>query len=456
MILNKRILPGSHAGVPRKVDRAWFWFILALSALMAALLIGPRVPDHQQVAHCVVNVRVAGPIGITLNCDSAHFMNLARDPSMLLVPWEVLQHRPGMVLAAAILSMPLSPLVDLPRTLGVTIGRPDLDPQRVRKALRNNFPQYATYIMLNVMMLLLSFHYFRRVCEAGGVAGDAATTMVIVSLGLLLVANDVTKAFVWSPHTQMFNIFTPVFAVHASLRSWTGSLLDRRFAILVGLISGFGFTAYPLFAIIPPCVIVAGLLYAGRDHSPSTRSRSLHNSAMLLGLTVAPAALWYLFVRLSTGDFYHHGLAQGQVIWMSDALVHGVGALLSGWLQNLAALSTLAAAQASPIAAVIVLLLMMAVVQREIVGAVLGPMLPIAMIGIFVSVVITVFYSSVGLIAARLAFAIIPPLIVVVGVVAVTVMQRLEATQRRVLAYGCLMITTAQLIFIIVKDGPYS
>jgi hypothetical protein len=457
MILNKRILPGSHAGVPRKVDRAWFWFILALSALMAALLIGPRVPDDQQEAYCVVNVRVAGPLGIVLNCDSAHYMNLARDPGMLLAPGDERQNRPGMVLAAAILSMPLSPLADLPRTLGVTIGRSDLDPQSVNKALRNNFPQYAAYIVFNVTLLLLSFHYFRRVCERDGVACDASATMVIVSLGLLLVANDVTKAFVWSPHNQIFNIFVPAFAVAAALRSWTCGLLDRRFAILTGLISGFGYTAYQLFAIVPLCVIIAGLLHAGRHHSSGARSRSLINIVTLLGLSVAPYALWYLFVRLSTGDFYDHELSSGLGVWMIDAWAHGgVAGLLYGWAQHLAALVKLAALQAIPIVAVMVLLLMTTITQRETVCAALGPQLPVAMVGIFVSAVVAVFYASAGYTPARLAFAIIPPLIVVVGAIMVAVVQSVEATQRRVLAYGCLMITTAQLIFVSVKDGPYS
>jgi hypothetical protein len=159
---------------------------------------------------------------------------------------------------------------------------------------------------------------------------------------------------------------------------------------------------------------------------------------------------------MSTGGFYSHELGSGLAIWMADALGHGIGLLLSVWSQNLWALVKLASLQAVPIAAVVVFTLMMAVVQRGIVGAVLGPMLPIAMIGILVSAVIAVFYSSVGLITARLAFAMIPPLIVVAGAIAVAVVQRLEATQRRVLSYGCLMITTAQLIFVIVKDGPYS
>jgi hypothetical protein len=440
-----------------KVDRAWRWFVLVLTALMGGLAIGPRVPEDQQGTHCVANVRVAGPIGISLNCDSAYYMSLAQDPSLLLAPRSVRQERPGIVLAAAILSMPVSSLGELLGTLGVTGGRPDHDLQGINRALRNHFPQYAGYVALNVMMLLLSVHFFRRVCERGGVARDAVTTMVVVSLGLLLVANDVTKAFVWSPHNQMFNMFVPVFAVAAALRSWTRGLLNRRFAILTGLISGFGFSAYKLFAIIPPCVIVAGLLHAGRHHSSSARSRALINIVVLLGLSVAPYTLWYLFVRLSTGDFYSHELSSGLGAWMVVAWAHsGVAGLLDGWVLHLVTLVKLAAPQAIPIVMVAVLILLMAITQREIVHVALRPQMPVAMVGLFVSIVVAIFYASAGYTPARLAFAIIPPLVVVVGALAVAAVQHVEATRRRVLAYGCVMITTAQLIIVIVKDGPYS
>jgi hypothetical protein len=460
MTVNKLILPGSLAGVPKKADRGWCWFVLALSVLMAGFLVGPRVPDDQQEVHCVVNVRVAGPWGVSLNCDSSYYMSLARDPSMLLAPRSVRQNRPGMVLAAATLAMPLSLLSDLavlPRTLGVTVGRADMDPQRVNQALSHHFPQYAAYIALNVMLLLLSFHCFRRVCGRDGVGSDTATTMVVVSVGVLLVANDVTKAFVWSPHNQMLNIFVPVAAVAATLRSWSGGLLNRRFAAGAGLLSGFGYTAYQLFAIIPVCVIIAGLLHAGRPQCSDARSRAGINIALLLGLGVAPFALWYLFVRMATGEFYDHELSSGLGVWMINAWAHGgVAALLGGWAQHGAAMVKLAAWQAIPIGAVMAVLLMAAITQREIVCAALGPLVPVAMAGLFVSAVVVAFYASAGYTPARLAFAAIPPLIVVAGAIAVAVVQRLEAIHRRMLACGCAMIAALQVIYVIVKDGPYS
>jgi hypothetical protein len=129
---------------------------------------------------------------------------------------------------------------------------------------------------------------------------------------------------------------------------------------------------------------------------------------------------------------------------------------LDGWVLHLVTLVKLAAPQAIPIVMVAVLILLMAITQREIVHVALRPQMPVAMVGLFVSIVVAIFYASAGYTPARLAFAIIPPLVVVVGALAVAAVQHVEATRRRVLAYGCVMITTAQLIIVIVKDGPYS
>ena len=54
---------GKSKGMASPVDSPWPWFLLSLLVVMAALLIGPRIPDAQQVEYCVVNVHLPGPFG---------------------------------------------------------------------------------------------------------------------------------------------------------------------------------------------------------------------------------------------------------------------------------------------------------------------------------------------------------------------------------------------------------
>ena len=47
--------------------KAWIWLVSAFAVFIAALLIGPRVPYERQAEFCVVNVKIGGPLGISLN-----------------------------------------------------------------------------------------------------------------------------------------------------------------------------------------------------------------------------------------------------------------------------------------------------------------------------------------------------------------------------------------------------
>jgi 4-amino-4-deoxy-L-arabinose transferase-like glycosyltransferase len=110
---------------------------------------------------------------------------------------------------------------------------------------------------------------------------------------LLLVGNDVTKAFFWSPHTQLFNVLVPVLALNATLRVLDGAAFDRTFALGLGLAVGLGLTAYGVFVVVPTCLMLPWLWALTREPSRARRRHALANLALLLALSIAPMALWY-------------------------------------------------------------------------------------------------------------------------------------------------------------------
>ncbi len=107
-------------------------------------------------------------------------------------------------------------------------------------------------------ILLLCFHFVRKTIAPAGV-NDGAGLVILVAVGLLVVGNDVTKAFFWSPHTQLFNVFVPVLALDATLRVLDGAAFDRRFAVGVGLAVGLGVTAYGVFIVVVACLMLPWL-----------------------------------------------------------------------------------------------------------------------------------------------------------------------------------------------------
>src|ERR1700694_3396090 len=329
-----------------RLDPTWRWFMLGFALLMAGYLVGPRIADADQNEKCVGNITLPGPFGIHLNCDAPEFLALASEPAGLLKAKNYRQSRPGLILAAAALSTPLSLIVT-----PVARGTPrEQDPERITDSFTRYLPAYLAYMLLNGGILLLSFHFFRKIAQRGGL--DVRASMpIVVSVGLLIVTNDVAKAFVWSPHTQMFNILVPVMAVYASLRTWDGALAHRRFAAGMGLMVGFGVTAYGVFVVVLGCMAAAALLALWGI--PATRRQTAINLIMLLALSALPTALWYLIVRAVTGEFFSAEINEEALVWMLRLWADGADALAAEWFSKLGQMLRYAAPQATALIALV-------------------------------------------------------------------------------------------------------
>jgi hypothetical protein len=380
-------------------------------------------------------------------------MRLASMPSALLEPDNTRQSRPGMIAAAATLAWVLSPLTALADRLGIRASRADIDPQRIANAIARDVPAFLAYIILNVLLVLMTFYFFRLIC-APWLDNSALATVALTSIGFLLVTNDVVKAFVWTPHTQMFNLLVPVFALYASMRANAGALIQRRFAISIGLIAGLGGTAYPSFVIVLACVAVCALVFAFRHGSRKIWSASAINIVVLAVLTFLPEALWVAFVRFKTGGFYQHEIvAYGQVVWMLDAWNQGLGTLASIWLRKLGLLLWMAAPQAIPLVAVLIATLAISKWRNK--RDAQPPLLPLAATGVLVSAMSAAFYTCVGFMVDRIAFSIVPALVVVAAGSALAITEG-DYTRRRILAYCCVAFALIAAIYTVVKNGPYS
>jgi hypothetical protein len=422
---------------------------------MLGLLVGPRVPNDQQYAQCVTNLSFGRPFGVSLNCDSFKFMRLARYPAELLEPHGNRQTRPGLILAAAALAVPFSPLKIFVEKLDLVPRVPEHFPYATYYA-PVYASYYAAYIILNILILLLSFYYFWRICERAVKIKNGYLTALLVSVCFLLASNDVVKQFMWSPHTQLFNILVPVSAVWVCIRAAEGALLERNFVLLTGLGAGLGATAYFVFVIFLPCIFVAGIFFVAHHHRhrPALWS-STRNFILLAVLTFLPIALWYVFVRYETGGFFVNEKADIMENWLADALQHGYGAVLYAWTQNLGGLLSMAAIQAIPIFAVTILAGTIAIVTRVKASAGLFDQVPVGLSSVLVAAVTVAFYATNGAITPRLSFACIPPLIVAGGVMALRVCADLQGVARLTLVYGCALITIVNSIFVVVEAQNY-
>lgn len=432
---------------------SWAGFVVALTLLGAGFLVGPRVPDALQQANCVGNVDLPGPFGFGLNCDGPVFMSLARDPEAILRPDCSRQSRPGLIFLAALLHAPLARLADPARPVARFTYRWTDNPGHITESFEVDFWAFVAYSALNVAMLLGVFACLRAITRS--FVRPGAPTVALWAVGVVLVSNDVTKAFFWAPHTQLLNILGPVFALYAAVRVRDQALARTRFALGLGLALGLGMTVYGVFAITLPAVGIAALVAIRRAQRPGVAARTLWNYALVVVLTALPSVLWYEYVVHETGQFFNQELRMGHVVWMRDAWRVGAGHLASEWLENLRELGALAAPQAIPAAVLLGLALLVALEARAL-RPLSARTRSIALLALLVSGLAGAFYASVGFITARLAFAMVPSLVVLAGACAIALTSVLDARRRWAVAAVCATIAVVCAVYAVVKDGPYS
>jgi hypothetical protein len=276
------------------ISRANFIF-LGILAFAAVLLIafGPLVPDDRQLKECVVNIHL--PVGgLSMNCDSPEFLRLATDPKFLFEPRNDRQSRPGYIVAAWLVARPFSPLMALADKIGFKAMRET--PPRFTRPLTDYFPAYIAYVLLDVFFIWLSARLFWALFAGA----DKKISWAVFVFSLIFVFNGIVYYYFLSPHTQVFNLFVPIFCLWAAFRAYQGDLFLRKNIFLLSFLAGLGILAYTTFSLFFPAVIL------GEFFRQKKISRLfLFRYSAVLGLMLLPLALWYLMVILKNGEFFN-------------------------------------------------------------------------------------------------------------------------------------------------------
>lgn len=406
-----------------------------------------------------MNIDLPGPFGFFLNCDSPEFLRLAHDPGGLLEPGNYRTSRPGIVLLAAALSRPLFWVGSLASRIPVKTDLELRESDRA-SALARCLPAYAAYVLINACTLVLAFilyfsilHRARPQTSDSIVRPECAFSLPVLAAGSLLLLNDVTKAFFWSPHTQLFNIMAPVFCCWTVLAAWRDRLFEKRRVFPLTLLAGFVVTVYPSFLLFYPCLILPAAVRSARAPLPGeTAARFVKRAILLLLVFALPYGAWYLFVTCATGAFSIPEISRyGQGVRVLESLRSGVAAFVGTLLSN--AVSIIRGMLPQSLAALALMAFFLVLRRRPPAEAGCPPPAigPIAAASLFTSLLFLVFFSFVGYHPPRIAYSLVPPLIVLDGALASAESPALSRLAPAVsvsaaLAYG---------LFIILKDGPY-
>lgn len=378
--------------------------ILILFIFAFGLLNFHRVPDgytHSEL--CAENFRLFSDYWVGLNCDAYQFMHLAANPSILMEQDTPIGSRPGMVWAVVPAYKLITPIRES------IVSRLTLAPDRLPPhwTLDLGFA-YPLYVALNFLIGGVSIYLFVSMLSK-----DKTVSISAALIGAFIAVSDITKMFLLTPHTGILIIIVAVFCYWGYFvvryRGW----FETPKIFLLSLIGGLLMLSYPAFIVFAPAIIIAQLLNLGTK-GIQQKWRPLVKRSLINSILVAfPMLAWIIFLISRNGAFTPVETQRyNQILWMQAALQEGT--LLQQLLSKAGEVFRLSAPYHLIILGYL-LIMSWILLGKEIKQLASKVSLRLVSDGLINAGLFLVFFSLTGRIKNRLAFAIIPALVISSG-----------------------------------------
>ena len=401
--------------------------VVMTAGLNVLLMTAPAPPP--EVHNCLFLRELNWGFRHILNCDSPEFLAVAQTPSMILSPAH--QNRQSRPLAAGLPYVVAEPLRHVRWITESDIYRPYA-------------AEFLAFALINLTLMGFGLSWIAWLLESGD-AGAQPGIELLVAL-VVLSTNDLTKLFMWTPHTQIFNLFVSCLTLYLTFR-----LIDRRQplsvqqGVLLSLGLGIGSLAYGSFLItVAAVVVVQGAVY-----------RKFIRGVAYLIVSFIPYAGWVAYVRWRTGQFYSHEVdAYRQFVWIADCVKLGADACLPIVTNNAWTFLNTAAPIVFPVLVAIFCcrlarLCLPAVVQLPEAGRAIALAVAITL------AITTAFLGLMGFYVPRLCWLLIPPLLLVLAYELQAFRLSLRSPNGwgfKAVMLGCLAVYVAILL---ARQGPY-
>jgi hypothetical protein len=186
-------------------------------------------------------INVLGNLNVLINCDSAIFMKDAQNPMRMFVGSSVYQDRPAH-----------SALVWLIGSLLRFIGFPNQSREIVGTSGQITTYEsifYLIFVAINfIIIFVAAMLAIKFVFGKFAITSLARTNTMLIIVLLIVSANELTKTFFWTPHSQMFNILLPTMGL-TLLKNRKNPISIKQFVPL-NMITLVLMFFYPLFGLL--------------------------------------------------------------------------------------------------------------------------------------------------------------------------------------------------------------
>jgi len=289
-------------------------YSLLIIVVAVSFLFSPQPKNENDF--CGQYIHLGAHSGFVFNCDAADYCMNAANPTRMLGDSGVRQSRPLFVLLAATVGHPIQWLtnkLDLP--LFKSMGE--------EAEMYIGF--YMGYVFINFLTILLSLLFFESIAVSLG--GGAVNRWILLAFQVMLVSNEVTKAFFWTAHQQFFSLLTPLITIWLAMWITSRKTTLPQLTIL-SLVCGILMLLYGNFLTMFGTLMIVAYLSDKKLHLPHL----LKNVVLFL----LPTALWIGYCVYLNGHYYNHEVARfRQLVWMQDTLNVSVGHFFTALRTNL-------------------------------------------------------------------------------------------------------------------------
>jgi hypothetical protein len=446
------IPPGGSEGrsLRRKLLKITGLYVILVAAATGSYLLAPPARANDNL--CGRTVHLGGLLSFPLNCDSPELVLYAIEPGRLLNTDSTRQDRPLYVAAAALLTRVL---------VMSSIWR--LVPKRAYQSIAALHQgtgineaelflcAYLAYVLMNaalVLVTLLLFHWL--------VAQQWSVNLIVVGFAMLLLTNDVVKAFFWTPHLQLFNLVVPLSSVAISQQLYRYP--DRSMAWMVGLGGAMGLLslAYGSFVICVACgAAVLALKIRWQQFSDTLRRFVTRSGAMAIGFAL-PTLVWMEICKFVVGSYYNHELVHyHEFIWVIDSAHLGLRELSAKLIANMH-LFVRVMLPVVPFAALLfVVVLITGMLVRAPLRAIFAERLPA-----FIAIALTTiacfgFFYFTGFYEQRLGQNLAIPILLSAAILGFEIVRRTRLSFAMAAA-SIWVLVFGRLGYEVVKAGPWS
>lgn len=299
-----------------------FIYIFIILIGNISFLFTPWQTKYSPLIPCRPNIIVIDRyIAMPINCDAPSFVGAAINPSYITKENYSRQSRPGYIFLGVVtgyfvyyISYPFHSKIQ--SLVSKKIPEPDKSKAADKGVYWFSF--YSGFIFLNFVILLVSFFLFDKIVVM--VSGIWKNHQFLWYLLLfLLSANQLTKFFFWTAHTQLFNILAPLLCIYIGLYIKNHTIAFLKY-IVISILSGCLLLVYGNFLLLLPTILFSQF-YMYYKQTSNQKMLLLMRSIILCVCFFLPLAIWAVFLNFKGVSLYSSEITKyRQFIWIADTL----------------------------------------------------------------------------------------------------------------------------------------